>query len=379
MTIAIIPVYIITTFLHVFDPFTGKTKGYACDAQGNPLVYRLNGFMVNIIMATLFFYCTPPTIQRSFYDNYMTNVYHANALGLSVSLFFLIRGGAERFTRCITIDQTPLHEKGKSLTVAPTKPANIVHRFFLGCEWNPRFFGVDIKMLLYLVGAVGLQLNVLSFYISHQYANGGKTSNAMYVFVGCFAWFLFEYMLGEKVHLYTYDLFAEKLGFKLAWGCLVFYPFFYGICGFSLVHAENDMSTQQCIATVCLFVFGWCLTRGANMQKFYARTRPDDKYFLFVKQETIPGTRILCSGWWGLSRHINYLGEFIQSVAISIPGALVGPTLLLRWSPWLYPLYYVALFVPRQFDDDAVCKEKYGTKWDEYTKRVPYRIIPGVW
>ena len=375
----IIPVYIITTVLHVICPLTRVVRGYACDAAGNSLIYRLNGLVVNVIMILLFLYCTPLDIQRSFYNNYQTNLVQANVLGLAASFFFVVRGGTERFTRCITVDQTPLNERGKSLSLAPTTPINILQQFFLGCEWNPRLFGIDVKMLLYLVGAVGLQLNVLSFYICHQHVNGGHTSNAMYLFVGLFTWFLFEYLLGEEVHLYTYDIFAEKIGFKLAWGCLVFYPFFYGICGFSLIHAKRDMSIDQCIATACLYLVGWCLTRGANMQKFFARTRPEDKYFLFVKQETIPGTRILCSGWWGLSRHINYFGEILQAVAITIPGYLVGPTPWLSWLPWLYPLYYVLLFVPRQFDDDALCKSKYGAKWDEYVQKVPYRIVPGVW
>ena len=43
------------------------------------------------------------------------------------------------------------------------------------------------------------------------------------------SFFVVEYLYHEHVHLYTYDLFAEKLGFKLIWGCLCFYPFFYPI------------------------------------------------------------------------------------------------------------------------------------------------------
>lgn len=40
----------------------------------------------------------------------------------------------------------------------------------------------------------------------------------------------------------------------------------------------------------------------------------------------------------------------------------------------------VALFVPRQIDDDAQLLAKYGEKaFAAYTKRVPYRIVPGLW
>jgi hypothetical protein len=50
----------------------------------------------------------------------------------------------------------------------------------------------------------------------------------MVVFTGLWTWFLVEYLYHEHVHLYTYDLFAERLGFKLAWGCLFFYPLLVG-------------------------------------------------------------------------------------------------------------------------------------------------------
>ena len=51
----------------------------------------------------------------------------------------------------------------------------------------------------------------------------------------------------------------------------------------------------------------------------------------------------------------------------------------LSFAPWLYPLFYVALLVPRQIDDDRRCAEKYGPVWDEYRRRVPSRIIPGIY
>jgi protein-S-isoprenylcysteine O-methyltransferase Ste14 len=84
--------------------------------------------------------------------------------------------------------------------------------------------------------------------------------------------------------------------------------------------------------------------------------------------------RLLCSGFWGLSRHINYLGEILMAVGLTL--VLGWPGLL--W-PWLYPLYYLLLLVPRQLDDDKRCERKYGALWTEYCRRVRYRILPGVY
>jgi delta14-sterol reductase len=121
-----------------------------------------------------------------------------------------------------------------------------------------------------------------------------------------------------------------------------------------------------------LFFTGWALSRGANLQKFHFKRDPT-RTFLGITPEALQG-RVLVNGFWGLSRHINYLGEVLMALGISL--ALGNP---LAWEPWLYPLYYVALLVPRQIDDDKRCAAKYGPLWHDYVKRVPKRIIPFVY
>ena len=71
-------------------------------------------------------------------------------------------------------------------------------------------------MILYAYGAIRLELNILSG-CAHQFYQTESISNALLVYTVMFSWFLHEYMFFENVHLYTYDLFAEKLGFKLTW------------------------------------------------------------------------------------------------------------------------------------------------------------------
>mmetsp|Transcript_24572 Transcript_24572/g.39438 ORF Transcript_24572/g.39438 Transcript_24572/m.39438 type:complete len:97 (+) Transcript_24572:1288-1578(+) len=95
-----------------------------------------------------------------------------------------------------------------------------------------------------------------------------------------------------------------------------------------------------------------------------------------VKQVTVAGSngRLLCSGFWRLSRHLNYLGEILQALAVSLPSASIG----VCW-PLLYPLYYVLLFIGREQDDAAICAAKYGAAWDTYVKTVPWKIIPYVY
>jgi delta14-sterol reductase len=267
---------------------------------------------------------------------------------------------------------------------------------------------IDGKMFLYLAGAVMLTIHLLAGAALHaQRWEGGAVaasrsdeevtavynsecllSRAMTVYLCCFAWFCTEYLYFEDVHTFTYDLFAERLGFKLVWGCLCFYPHFYCIGVWSMLDLTNpsdDLSRSTSLAIVLLFFVGWGFTRGANLQKFwhkcqttdaqtgvsetlheYVATHPAGILVEFASSslgwhglgDTVPGSggRLLCSGWWGLSRHVNYFGEIIQAVALALPGYLTTGSLV----PWLYPLYYVVLFVPRQVEDDEACEIKCG-------------------
>ena len=250
--------------------------------------------------------------------------------------------------------------------------------FYLGRLENPQLWGgrIDAKMYLYLIGAIMLAINIYSF-AAHHYSQFGEASNiGLFVAAGLLTYFIVDYLTFEEVHLYTYDFFAERVGFKLGWGCIAFYPFFYSIPFWSTAALDSPNQSPIVIALgILVFFSGWSLARGANMQKYYFKRDPN-KGFLGIKPETITdGKRtLLVNGFWGLSRHINYLGEILMASGIVIA---IGH-LLLPW-PWLYPLYYVALLFPRQIDDDKRCAEKYGTLWDEYLKKVPFRIIPKIY
>lgn len=264
------------------------------------------------------------------------------------------------------------------LPAPPNPRSNFLRDFYLGRFDNPQWGGgrVDAKMYLYLVGATMLELNVLSYVQAHRAKFPDDPSPGVFLYAALFTFFLVEYLNFEEVHLYTYDFMAEKVGFKLGWGCLVFYPFFYDVGLWNLADAPNPHTPAPLLALYAVMFFsGWVFARGANMQKFTFKRDPTKK-FLGIAPVVIEGDgrKVLASGFWGLSRHINYLGELLMASGLTL--SLGYP---LTWQAWLYPLYYVALLFPRQYFDDQRCAEKYGELWKEYVKRVPYRIIPYVY
>ena len=343
-------IYAFITILHYFLP-TRMRSGYVRHSKtGEILKYRLNGRVVLVITIALWFFLG--YVGWVSYDwLYVIRWYSlagASVLGLLYSLFMVL----------------PHPSTGRSWLVD----------LYFGRLENPQSKNerFDAKVWLYLIGAVMLELNVLSF-IAHHFMVFGKISSGVFLCGIMLTFFVWDYLTFEKVHLYTYDFFAERVGIKLGWGCLTFYPYFYSIVLWSSVHLpDRSIPTWLLICFALVFIFGWILSRGANMQKYYFKTNPK-KSFLGIVPKTISdgNNSILVNGFWGVSRHINYLGEILMALGIALS---VGyPEII--WV-WLYPLYYIALLVPRQIADDKRCSSKYGVLWKDYTKKVKYRIIP---
>ncbi len=261
---------------------------------------------------------------------------------------------------------------------APASGKGLLADLFLGRLWNPRWLGgrIDAKMWLYMVGATMLGLNLYSFAAHHLHGVRQGPLARRRALRRALQFFLCEYLFFERVHLYTYDLFAERVGFKLGWGCLVFYPYFYAVGLWSTADLPNPHAPAALlIGAAIVFFAGWSLARGANMQKYVFKRDPDAKFLGLIAPEALVegDKRLLVSGFWGAARHINYLGEVLMATGLTL--ALGYPE---RIGPWLYPLFYVALLIPRQIDDDRRCAAKYGPLWRAYVARVPYRIVPGV-
>lgn len=139
---------------------------------------------------------------------------------------------------------------------APGRGGSVLKEFYLGRRANPRLFAgrVDAKMFLYVFGATLLELNLLSFAVHHYSTFPGDPSPTVVLYVALFTWFICDYLFFERVHLYTYDLFAERVRFKLAWGCLFFYPCFYGVGLWAAADLPNPRAPIWLLALAALVI-----------------------------------------------------------------------------------------------------------------------------
>lgn len=348
-------VYAVILGLHLLLP-ARKVAGYVRDGRtGELLHYRLNGPFVLGVMVVLWVVvgATGLLDWDWLYTHRWWSLIGSCVLGVIFSLAMVL----------------PAPKTGRSL------PADL----YFGRWENRQFFRgrVDAKMFLYLIGAAMLGMNLLSFTAHHIMEFGSAFSPGVVLYCVLFFWFITEYLVFERVHLYTYDIFAERVGFKLGWGCFAFYPYFYAIGLWATAHRPDPGTPPWLLVLFALVFFvGWGLSRGANMQKYSFKTTPDRPFLGFMRPDSLTdgNDALLVNGFWGVSRHVNYLGEILEAVGLTLVLGWYGV-----WVAWLYPLYYVGLFLARERADERRCAEKYGDLWIEYARRVPRRIVPWVY
>lgn len=138
-------------------------------------------------------------------------------------------------------------------------------------------------------------------------------------------------------------------------------------------HTQH-LSPLAIAAILALNVVGYAIFRGSNSQKDAFRTNPNHPLVAHLRTlSTSTGRKLIVSGWWGASRHINYFGDWLLAWSWCLPCGWGSPV------PFFYVAYFGALLLHRDRRDGAACAVKYGADWDAYCKLVPWRIVPYVY
>ncbi|RKP23271.1 ERG4/ERG24 ergosterol biosynthesis protein [Syncephalis pseudoplumigaleata] len=252
---------------------------------------------------------------------------------------------------------------------------NPVYDYFIGRELNPRVGQFDIKCFTELrPGLIGwLVVNFCSAVA--QYDRTGGTITDSMVLVQLFqAWYVFDSLANEPAVLTTMDIVTDGLGWMLTFGNLVWVPFSFSLQARYLALHPLQLGVMRCLGILALQAIGYWIFRSANLEKDRFRKNPSDpavQHLAYISTKT--GSRLLVSGWWGRARHINYLGDWIMSVAWCLPcgfGSVI---------PYLYPIYFIVLLIHRERRDEHKCHLKYGADWRRYRRIVPWRIVPYIY
>lgn len=187
-------------------------------------------------------------------------------------------------------------------------------------------------------------------------------------------WYIIDALYNEAAILTTMDVTSDGFGYMLSVGDLVWVPFTYSLQARYLAMYPVDLGFWGVTGVLAVKAIGYTIFRGANGQKNAFRRNPNDPKLAHLEfLETKAGSKLLITGWWGMARHINYLGDWIMGWAWCLP------TGFNTWITYFYVGYFAVLLVHRERRDEGMCIAKYKDDWKRYTDIVKSRIIPGVY
>ncbi|KAJ1973420.1 erg24, C-14 sterol reductase [Dimargaris xerosporica] len=252
---------------------------------------------------------------------------------------------------------------------------NPVYDFFIGRELNPRLGSLDLKVFNELrPGILGWFVLNFAFLIKQaQTLDGGITDSMILIFL-LQGVYIFDTLIFETSVLTTMDVTTDGFGWMLSFGDLVWVPFTFSLQARYLSFHPTTLGPVISGIVLAVAVVGFLIFRLSNSQKNIFRTNPRDPRVKDLKYiETESGSKLLISGWWGLARHINYLGDWLFGLSWCLTTGFDTPI------PYFYVMYFAVLLVHRERRDDHKCRTKYKKDWNRYCSIVRYRIIPGVY
>jgi Delta14-sterol reductase len=325
-------------------------------ADGSRLSYRLNGWFsfwatCVIVLAVVRLGWISPSIA---YDQFLPLLTTANITAFALSALLYWWG-------------TRTSERGRG--------GDPLDGYVMGLALNPRVAQFDLKF--FCESRPGLILWVLldASCAAKQYAMLGFMTTPMLVVCAFQFLYVADYFFHEEAVLTTWDIRHERFGWMLCWGCLVWVPFTYSIQALYLVAHTSELPPLGIAAVVALNLTGYAIFRTANLQKHRFRTDPARAVWGRAPEyvRTPTGSLLLASGWWGLARHSNYLGDWMMGLAWCLATGFEHVL------PYFYIAYFTILLVHRERRDYQMCLSKYGEAWESYCRKVPWRIIPGLY
>jgi 7-dehydrocholesterol reductase len=343
-------------------PFTGPTT-----PTGHVPVYRANGVAAFAVTMALFLVASSglglfsPTIVH---DHLGELIGALNLLGLALCLGLYLKGLLAPSTRDVVVTGNPVRD------------------YFWGTELYPVVAGFNVKMMTNCRFALMAWPIVLLSFAAAQQARHGL-ADSMVVAVGLQLAYVAKFFWWEPGYLRSLDIMHYRAGFFLCWGCLVWVPAIYTASTLYLVDHPIRLGAPLAGAIAALGLASIAMNYLADAQRQRVRAT-DGRCVVWGKPPAViraaaaagrggsAESLLLASGFWGVARHFHYVPELAAAVFWTLP------VLFEHALAWLYVPFLAAVLVERAVGDDRRCADKYGAAWSEYRRRVPYRIVPGV-
>ncbi|KAJ4842180.1 hypothetical protein Tsubulata_018492 [Turnera subulata] len=192
----------------------GKVVAGVTLQDGSRLHYRCNGLLLLLLLVALLGFAA----KMDFVS--LTAISERGLELLSATFIF-------SFLVTLVLYAVGCKSRNQSSSLKPHVTGNLIHDWWLGIQLNPRFFGLDLKFFFVRAGMMGwlfINLSILAKSIQDSTLN-----RSMILYQLFCALYILDYFFYEEYMTSTWDIIAERLGFMLVFGDLVWIPFTFSI------------------------------------------------------------------------------------------------------------------------------------------------------
>jgi len=325
---------------------------------------RMNGFvgllLMMLVVPVLIHFKVPISIVNEKYFTLMTSAI------LSTVACSLLSYGIAKWRGVYVTNQNPKGNTGNPLV-----------DIFNGVEMNPTHFNLDWKLNMLRFSMMSMaMLNVLMV-ADNVVATGGKVAPQLVLAAAFQIMFAMDALFFEEYFCLSHDAMNTGFGWSLIWSYSTF-PFMTTMITRYLLTVSTVMPWYYLVAIGLLNGLGYLIYRSSEIQRCEFAKNPSNPALAHL--ETLTGgknAKLVVSGWAGLVRHPNRLGEILVSWSWILPAVCsLGATSLV---PYFLPVMTTFLLVVRSHQINIKNKRKYGSAWTAYTEKVKYNIIPYVY
>ena len=268
---------------------------------------------------------------------------------------------------------------------------SVVKDFLWGTELYPRIGNWDLKRFINCRFSMTFwQLAGLSFAYRSYTIHGSIDYGLLFSAISQYL-YLFKFFLWEMGYMRSIDIIVDRAGFEIQWGCLCWVPALYSLHTRFCVQHPTGLSLHVSAALFLLSLLGVVLNYAADREREVFRAtngkalvwgkKPEfiQATYSVVDRKTGKSTKrtslLLASGFWGAARHLQYLFELTAAWS----WCLLANPFVNGVIPLFYAAFLTYLLIDRADRDSKKCHLKYGKYYEEYCRRVPYKIIPGIY
>jgi 7-dehydrocholesterol reductase len=268
---------------------------------------------------------------------------------------------------------------------------SIVKDYLWGTELYPRIRNWDLKRFINCRFSMTFwQLAGLSFAYKSYTLHGKYDYGLIFAALSQYL-YLFKFFLWEMGYMRSIDIIVDRAGFEIQWGCLCYVPAVYTLHSRFCVQYPSQLTLPVAGALFVLSMAGVVLNYAADRERDVFRAtegkalvwgkKPDfikAKYTIVDRNTGKKKTKtslLLASGFWGVARHLQYSFELTAAWS----WCLLANPFVNGVIPLFYAAFLTYLLIDRANRDSKKCHLKYGKYYEEYCRRVPYKIIPGIY